>query len=755
MLGEALERLLKEAAGGGAVVASSWWLGRALLARRAAGLTRSELEIFSFGLGAAALSQIIFLLGLLQLYYDAVFVALGAGCLAAWLRWGRRPRVESAPAIEEVFWRRTAAVVGIFYGPLYLFNALAPDVGPDSLGYHLGLISRYYREHALVAAAGNIYGLFPQGAEMLYLFAFAFGRHNAPQLVHFAFFAATLALLIGLGRRYGSPGAGWVAALLYGLSPVVAYDAVLAYNDCALAFFSVLTLYAWLWWREAPSSGRAAVVGGVAGFCFALKMTGGLVVVAAGLALLFGSRGKMRPVLAYCAVAGLFVGAWTGRNLVISGSPTAPFYNEMFPSPYATVAWEQGFRDYVSDYRYPSERSGWTDAIDTLQEALFVGQRLGGFVGPVFLFAPLALLAWRSALFRPLAVALAVAAWPWFSNAGARFLIPGLAFLSLLMALGIERLGPRAARWTGLALVVFHAFSAWPAVAERWMPDPRVFRITELPWRVVVGAEPWEAFVQRYNGPFVGARGLAKSAPPGSRALAFSQSADAYFPGEILDTRFSVVGADALRDLQMPVEPDWAPTRVVRLTWDAPRRVGGIRLEQTAASPVEWEIAEIRTVPPIPLEVLPDRFPWTADRLSDGDRLTVWRSWAPLTPGTLDIRLAREAEIRAVEIVMPANQHFPVFALEGSFEVQAETSPAAPGELRAAAHKSLQQKGIEYLLGEPSEAGHSAALRPIERDPAAWGMEEVWREDSWRAYRVLPQGPATMQPTAAAPHPIQ
>ncbi len=417
MLGEALERLLKEAAGGGAVIASSWWLGRALLARRAVGLTRIELEIFSFGLGAAVLSQIIFCLGLLRLYYDATFVALGVGCLAAWLRWGRGARVETAPAHQEVFWRRTAAVVGVFYGALYVFNALAPDVGPDSLGYHLGLVFRYYREHALVAATSNIYGLFPQGAEMLYLFAFALGRHNAPQLIHFAMFAATLPLLMGLGKRAGAPQAGWFAALLYGLSPVVAYDAVLAYNDCALAFFSVLTLYGWLWHCESPSSGRAAVVGGFAGFCFALKMTGGLVVVAAGLGLLVSSRGKLRPVLAYCAVAGLFfVGAWTGRNLVISGSPTAPFYNKMFPSPYATVAWEQGFRDYVSDYRYPSERSEWyADAVDTASEALFVGRRLGGFVGPVFLLAPLGLLAWRSVLFWPLALALAVSVWPWFS----------------------------------------------------------------------------------------------------------------------------------------------------------------------------------------------------------------------------------------------------------------------------------------------------------------------------------------------------
>ncbi|MBI1353988.1 MAG: hypothetical protein GC160_06550 [Acidobacteria bacterium] len=739
---EALERLLKELAGGGAVIASSWWLGRALLAHRARGLTRPELELFSFALGAAALSQIVFVLGLLGLYYDAVFGGLAAGCLAAWFRWGRDYRQLDLPTFEEdPFWRRTAFVVAVFYGPLYLLNALAPDAGPDSLGYHLGLASRYYREHGLTAATGNIYGLFPQGVETLYVFAFAFGRHNAPHLVHFAFFAATLAALVSLGRRLGSAAVGWTAALLYGLTPVVAYDAVLAYNDCALALYELLTLYALLLWREDRAPWTAVATGVFAGFCYAVKMTGGLVVVAAGAALLGLSRGRLRPIALYGAAALLFVGAWAGRNLVIAGSPTAPFYNEAFPTPYATTLWEQGFRDFVSDYRHAGERSEGSDPLWKLWEVTVGGERLGGFTGPVFWAAPLALLGWRRRGFAPFALALAVAVIPWFSNAGTRFLIPALAFLSLLMALGLQSLG-RGARWAGLALVAFHGVSVWPTVAEQWLAEPRIFRIEEEPWRVVLGFEPWEVFVQRHNAAFTGARGLAKSAPPGSRALAFDLSADAYFPGEILDSRFSVLGGDALRDLLLPVEPDLAPTWRIRLLWDAAREVQELELRQTAAGPVEWEIAEIRTIPQAELRVEPDRRPWTADRLSDGDPLSVWRSGSSLTPARLTVRLARPARIEGLEIVTPLNQrdakfeisHFPA-------RIAIDRLQFSPAALRAAAHNSLRNKGIGYLMGNLDAGGHSVALAPIDRDPAAWGLREVWREGPWRAFQVLPQAP--------------
>ncbi len=70
---------------------------------------------------------------------------------------------------------------------------------------------------------------------MLFLFAFAFGKHSAAAMVHFAFLLALVWQMIAYSRRAGFPLPGICAALLVFASPVVGIDASSAYNDVALA----------------------------------------------------------------------------------------------------------------------------------------------------------------------------------------------------------------------------------------------------------------------------------------------------------------------------------------------------------------------------------------------------------------------------------------------------------------------------------------------------------------------------------------
>ena len=80
-----------------------------------------------------------------------------------------------------------------------------------------------------------MYAYLSQGAEMLFLFAFTFGRHSAAALVHFAFLCALPLLMVCYGRRFGLRKASLFAALLVFASPVIGKDGVSAYNDLALS----------------------------------------------------------------------------------------------------------------------------------------------------------------------------------------------------------------------------------------------------------------------------------------------------------------------------------------------------------------------------------------------------------------------------------------------------------------------------------------------------------------------------------------
>ena len=96
---------------------------------------------------------------------------------------------------------------------LYLANAMAPEISPDGATYHLGLVGRYLREHGFVRITDNLYAAMPEGVEMLFLFAFAFGKHSAAAMVHFAFFVALVWQVFSYARRRGFPVAGASARL--------------------------------------------------------------------------------------------------------------------------------------------------------------------------------------------------------------------------------------------------------------------------------------------------------------------------------------------------------------------------------------------------------------------------------------------------------------------------------------------------------------------------------------------------------------
>ena len=97
---------------------------------------------------------------------------------------------------------RFLALVGLLYGGLYLIHAAAPEISPDGVAYHLGLVRRYYGAHGFPAITTNIYAYLSQGAEMLYLFAYAVGRHSAAKLVHLSFLVGGVGAILLLARRF-------------------------------------------------------------------------------------------------------------------------------------------------------------------------------------------------------------------------------------------------------------------------------------------------------------------------------------------------------------------------------------------------------------------------------------------------------------------------------------------------------------------------------------------------------------------------
>ncbi len=454
-----------------------------------------------FVTGAALLSLTVFCLCALHLAYPAVFLAIGAAALAA----AGRP-VWSRPEWPKS--RLLLAAFGVFL-VLYFFNAMAPEISYDGSRYHLGLVARYLREHGFEPITNNFYAGLTHGVEMLYLFAFAFGRHSAASMVHLVFLLALVWGMWDYARRSGFGVAGAAACLLVFASPLVGVDAASAYNDVAVAAIA-FTLFALLErWREEPSGRLLIAAGLVAGFGFAAKYTAWPGVAYACAIPLFARRSplgaRLRQAAVVAAMASLLVLPWMVKNYLWLHNPVAPFFNHWFPNPYITTSFENEYRHHMAWY---SLTSRWQIP---LQVTTFGS--LSGLLGPVFLLSPVALLAlWRREG-RRLLLAGAFFASTYFSNISARFLLSSLPFVALAMTLALSRV-------PGLpvAVALVHAVLSWPSVIPKYS-HADAWHLFKVTYREALRIKPEDGFLQS-NLPLYGAtRMVERSGPAGVDGL--------------------------------------------------------------------------------------------------------------------------------------------------------------------------------------------------------------------------------------------
>jgi hypothetical protein len=170
----------------------------------------------TFICGAAVLSLVVFAAAAAGVVYMPVFLGLGAVVLwaarqQAWLSHSKRAR---RGVVSYLF-----LCLFLAYFVVYLVHAMAPEISPDGTAYHLGLVAQYLREHGFHRITTNMYASLSQGVEMLFLFAFAFGKHSAAALVHLAFLLALAWQMTAYARRKGFVFAGVCAAFLVFATP--------------------------------------------------------------------------------------------------------------------------------------------------------------------------------------------------------------------------------------------------------------------------------------------------------------------------------------------------------------------------------------------------------------------------------------------------------------------------------------------------------------------------------------------------------
>jgi hypothetical protein len=705
--------------------AVAWSIGRFLFSRLRITLRRVEHELLAGITGAAILSLVVFLLCATHLAIVPVFWVIGLAAIAMNWKFGAASEPGNTDPLPG-WWQWLFTMPVVYYAVVYLSNSVAPENSPDGESYHLGFVYRYFRQHGFERLTTNMYGNLSQGMEMLFLFAFSFGRHAAAATVHCCFLFALPLMLLSYGKRIGHPMTGACAGMLFFLSPLAGIDGVSAYNDVSLAAAGFAVFYLLEIWRESKQAALLIPIGLVAGFCFAIKYTGFVAPVYAICIVAWELRGNKRMLLSLATVAGLvtlMAAPWLLKNWIWLGNPVSPFMNRLFPNPFIHISFEDEYRRYFRTYELPS--------LKPLFWMVTVTGRLGGQLGPIFLLTPLALLSLRKPEGRRVLLAGLFFLLPYPQNLSSRFLLPCLPYAALGIALALE-FSPRAQA----AVVMLSAFLACPQIIFKYSDPGGNWQIAGVPWKAALGIIPQDKYLLDRNRDWVTARMLDEFVPRGKRVWSTLAIAESYSAAEVLVYYYSAE-SELIQDiLSAAMKPNFQPLRNLRYTF-APRTLSRVRLVQNAQSPTEiWSIGQMNVflgseeIRPVKIwQIKASTFPWDLALAFDRNPVTRWRSWEPMHPGMwIDVNFGAPVQMDRVELHCSPDEQDVDVKLEGVNTSLTKLDEPPSEDLRRLATETIRKRGIDYLLIAP---GHWLTA-DIESDPERWGLKKIAdRGDAW------------------------
>ena len=721
-------------------------IGLLMLRRAAPALSTAERLPLAFVTGSAVLSLLVFVLLTLRAGYAAVFLAIGAVIIALAYRrgvWRREPKSEPLPRyLRWVF----GAAFGVFTA-LYVVNAMAPEMSADGMTYHLSFVARYLREHKLVKIPYNMYAQLSQGIEMLFVFAFAFGKHSAAALVHYSFLLATTLMVLNYGRRIGLPAVGVAAALFVYTSPVAGMDGTTAYIDLGVTAVLFAVFYLLQVWDENRSEFLLVVIGLLAGFSYAAKYTAFLAVPYAMAFVLWRTR-RARPAVLVALCAAVMIVPWVAKNLMWTGNPVAPMMNRWFPNHFVHVNFEAQWTRHLRTY-------GITNYWHLPWQLTVAGGQLAGQIGPVFLLIPLSLAALRNTHGRRLLIPAVLYTLPYAANIGARFFIPPLPFWSLAIAL-VFGAYPRVLS----AMAALASILCWPAVLRRYS-DQYIWALeAKFPVPAALRIESVDSYIGRKNPWYLIVRTIEGQTPPGARIFSLNGRPESYTSRDIA-VCFQSARGETLGDMFYTVFDENQQARVRHALNFAPQRVRKVRLVLTSSGkePGDWMMHELRILhagKELPrsaqwrLTARPN--PWDVQLAFDNSPVSRWRTFEPLRSGLfVEVDLGSAQTIDEVAVETTTGQKAIAMAVQVANEGEewrlatdriATTDLPEPGFLGKLATAEMKAWGFDYFLIDDNEWGAAH----IVEGPAAWGFREIGKAWTTRLYKIESDGPQLEAP---------
>lgn len=358
-------------------------------------------------------------------------------------------KVDSGP--ESVRLGRVALILLILATILWSAALdFLPPMEKDSLIHHLAIPKLWLQASGLADTPWAHFSYYPMNLELLYLIPLSLHADWGAKLIHHAFGILTAALIFFYTRRRLGANWGLLAALLLLSTPIIMRLAASAYVDLGLAFFLTASLLALVRWSETKALRYFVLSATALGLALGTKYNALIALPLLGL----GAAGIMsrqghgtgRSILwagGYLILALLVFSPWAVKNLIMTGNPIYPLYNQLWGLAGVTPA-GQDF-DIFTIRRFLFGESSLQTILIPLR-AFFQGrdfspQFFDGVLSPILIILPpLALVRPAAPELRPLAAFAALWVVLVFLSSSflIRYIVPILPILAILTVFGLK-----------------------------------------------------------------------------------------------------------------------------------------------------------------------------------------------------------------------------------------------------------------------------------------------------------------------------
>jgi hypothetical protein len=317
---------------------------------------------------------------------------------------------------------------------------------------------------------------------------------------------------------------------------------------------------------------------------------------------------------------------------------------------------------------------------------------------------------------------------PWWLNAGARFLMPALPFLTLAICAAIPiRLAT--------PLLVLHAITSWPAIVNGY--TPRALQLNQFPWRAALRLESEADYLTRASLDYRYVKLVEQNTPPDARVLDLFGAHRAFTPREFVGSWSTALGVRSLEALEFARAQGSPAFQVIDAPFES-SSICGVRIIETVNTSEVWNLhsVELRNHE-IPIDdrkgwtVSSSVNPWELAFAFDRNPVTRWSTWKASERGMfVQVEMAQPVEADSVRVLTPLSARTIDMNIQICRNGRWQRVPARSTEgpllnLRPAATEILKDAGITHILTPAAYHGVGFLGEKLVNEAETWNMDVV------------------------------